>query len=100
MGQPSSPVGFTVTGELLSVREGRSYEGRTGTVVPGEVALLVGDEVAVVRFPTFSAAEAATGGAAERQLLTLPVSPRVAGPKESTRSAWVEWRGRSNGHAD
>lgn len=82
-----------ITGELLSVREGRSYEGRSGTVTPGEVVLLVRDETYTVRYPTVAAAQAATGDAPERAPLTLRVIPSIAGTRAARDAAWIEWRG-------
>jgi hypothetical protein len=86
-------LGLIVTGELLSVRAGRSYQGQSGTVTPGEVALLVRDEVYVIRYPTVDDAHAATGGQPERSVIALRVAPRLAGAKDATSRAWVEWRG-------
>jgi hypothetical protein len=102
MGSAPTVFGLAVTGELLSVREGRSYQGRNGAVTPGEVALLVGDAVYVVRYPTVDAAMGATGGAPERSPLTLRVAPRLAGAKDATARAWVEYRGLNGtpDHAD
>jgi hypothetical protein len=92
-GSASNGVGLVLTGELLSVREGRSYQGQSGMVTPGEITVLVHDEVFVIRFPTVDAARAVVGDAPERAPITLRVAPRMAGPKDATARSWVEWRG-------
>jgi len=91
---PSTGFSGLITGELRSVKDGDSYPGQNGsTVTPTEVRILVEDEVYTIRFPTRDAALAALGGAQERDTVSVPVRPRVAGPKEATARTWIEWRG-------
>lgn len=96
-GSASAEFGLVVTGELLSVQAGRTYQGRNGSVTPGEIRLLVGDSVYAVNFPTLDDARAAVGDTPERAPLALRVAPRLAGARDATSRAWVEWRAVRNG---
>jgi hypothetical protein len=92
-GSASTGYGLVLTGEFRSVREGRTFQGREGPQTPGELRLLVDDEMYVVQYPTVSEARQAAGDTAEGAPLALRVTPRLAGNREARRDAWVEWRG-------
>lgn len=84
------PVGLIVTGELLSAG-GRPYTTGAGDRLSWEAKLLVVEDVITVRFRDEAHMQAALAGATERQLVSLRVSGRVAGPAGASRQCWIEY---------
>lgn len=88
----SSAEGLTLSGELLSVgEESGDFEGRPWVL--GVVKVLQGDDVQRVSFRSLADAEAAVGGAARGDLVTLAVRAQGAWDESTGRRSRVKFRG-------